>query len=147
MTERWDAHWISSLALKVGCASQVVWVTLNDIRVSIASPDGHPFDYPEFVVHVIWLAPIPALWILRRSPSATILYALSLSAILGARLYEYLQAAMYGPSVLRYMTGADFAATVIGGLSLAVIFFWSAHLLTNLVFIAVQRIVGVLRNG
>ncbi|WP_316180215.1 MULTISPECIES: hypothetical protein [unclassified Bradyrhizobium] len=100
MPTRWDQHRIASFSLIVGCVSQIIWVTLTDILVYIASPHGLPLDYPEFVVHVIWLAPIPALWILRRSPSATILYALSLSAILASRLYEYLQVAMYGPSVL-----------------------------------------------
>ncbi|WP_315756149.1 MULTISPECIES: hypothetical protein [unclassified Bradyrhizobium] len=147
MPTRLDQPRIASFSLIVGCVSQIIWVMLTDILVYIASPHGLPLDYPEFVVHVIWLAPIPALWILRRSPSATILYALSLSALLSSRLYEYLQVAMYGPSVVREMTEADLAATVIGGLSLTVIFFWSAHLLTNLVFTAVQRIVGVLRNG
>jgi hypothetical protein len=147
MTERWDARSISSLAVKVGCASQVIWVTLTDILVSIARPHGHSLDYPELVVHLIWLAPFPALWILRRSPSVTILYALSLSAILASRLYDYLQIAIYGPSVLRYMTGADLAATVIGGLSLVIIFFWLLDRLTGLIFLVLQRTVGVFRNG
>ncbi|MGY3450993.1 hypothetical protein [Bradyrhizobium sp. USDA 4353] len=147
MFERWDAQRVSSLALKVGCASQVMWVILSDIIISLTSHGRYAFDYQTVVVHVIWLAPIPALWIVRHSPSVTVLYVMALSLILASRLYECLQVAMYGASVLRKMTEADLAATVIGGLSLVIIFAWAAHLLTNLVFIAVQRIVGVFRNG
>jgi len=147
MFERWDAQRVSSLALKVGCASQVIWVLLNDIISFLTSHGGYSVGYPEVVVHVIWLAPIPALWIVRGASSVTVLYALALSAILTSRLYDCLQVVMYGPSVLRRVTGADLAATAICWLSLVVILTWVAHLLTNLVFIAVQRIVGVFRNG
>ncbi|WP_257168595.1 hypothetical protein [Bradyrhizobium sp. SRS-191] len=146
MIESGDANRISLIALRLGCASQVMWVIMTDLVISRPSADG-PWDYSYFVAHVIWLAPIAALWIVRRSPSATILLALALSAILVLRLYDCLRVVMYGASVLRKLTEADLGATVIGGLSLVVVFLWSAHVLTTFIFNAVQSIVGVFRNG
>ena len=147
MIERLDPERVRSFAFRAGCASQVLWLTLTDLLIYIASPHRDPLGYPDLVTHAIWLAPILALWIVRRSPSATILYALSLFAILVSRLDDCLRVVMYGHYAVPRLTGADLAAAAIGAVSLAVIFFWLLDRLIDLVFISIQRIVRVFRDG
>ena len=144
MTEKWDAHRTSSLAFNVGCASQVIWVMLTDILNYMKGPYEELLGYQYLALHVIWLAPILALWILRRLPSVTILYALSLVAILVSSLPEFLRV-IYGHGSKQ--TLASLAAAAIGVVSLVVIFLWLLDRLVDLVFITIQRIVGVFRNG
>jgi len=135
MTERWDADRISSLAVTAGCASQVLWVTLTDITG--ARPHREPLVYPVLVAHAIWLAPILALWVLRRSPSATILYALSLAAILVSSVPGFLRV-IYGHDIVPKQTGGSLAADALGVVSLVVIFFWSLDHLMDLVFLSLR---------
>ena len=146
MIDRLDAQRISSLAVRVGCASQLLWVTLTDILNFMTGPYQELLSYQYLVVHVIWLAPILALWVLRRFPSATILYALSLAAILVSSLPEFLRV-ISGNSAVPKQTVASLAAAAIGVVSLVVIFFWLLDRLIDLVFISIQRIVGAFRHG
>jgi len=146
MMDRLDAQRVSFLALKVGCASQVISVMLTDILNYMTGPYQEFLGYQYLVAHVIWLARILALWVLRRSSSAAILYALSLAAILVSSLPEFLSV-IYGHSAVPKQTVASLAAAAIGVVSLVVIFFWVLDQLMDLVFISIQRIVGVLRNG
>jgi len=145
MIDRVDAQRISSLALRVGCASQVLWVMLTDILTYMTGPYQEILGYQYLVAHVIWLAPILALWVLRRSPSATSLYALSLAAILVSSLPEFLR--VINGQVFPKQTAASLAAAAIGVVSLAVIFFWLLDRLIDFGFISLQRMVGLFRNG
>jgi hypothetical protein len=129
-------------ALAYGCC--VASLLLTDFLTYSASGAVFELSFSELVSHCIWLAPIPAVFILRRIHVATAIYALLLLAVLIARIVDIAKYLVSG--FLPKLTLTDVGAYAIAACSMFVVLMWIADWLTQLLFNLVKAIFEALRN-
>src|SRR5690242_5560747 len=80
------------------CVCNVLSLLLTYFPLSYAHGQAINWDRYDIVRQCIWLAPTPVVVIFRRFPVATVIYALSLFAVLALRVYDVAVFYTFGPS-------------------------------------------------
>jgi hypothetical protein len=135
----------STQAATLACGCCVASLLLTDVLSYFGPGTEAWWSFPMFVNHCIFLAPIPAVLIVRRIVAATTVYALLLLAVLIARLVEVGQYLASG--FLPKFTLTDFGALAIDAVSMFVVIMWAADMFTRCLFNLLKAIIGVFKGG
>jgi hypothetical protein len=130
----------STAMVALACACCVASLLLTDL-LSFTAP-GPPFEW-DFSI-CIWLAPIPAVLILRRFSAATTISALLLLAILIGRIADVAQ--YHASGFLPKLTLTDIGANILSAAAMFIVLMWAADSLTEMLFNLLNAIFGASKD-